>query len=42
MVNAVVVNYKTGQLVFEWRQGGESYVAFAMPSGLDREKGLGF
>jgi DNA invertase Pin-like site-specific DNA recombinase len=39
MVNAVVVDYVSGTLIFEWRHGGESYVHFAMPSGHDPDKG---
>lgn len=31
VVNAVTVDYTTGQLVFTWAQGGESQLTYAMP-----------
>jgi hypothetical protein len=35
MARAVVVDYVSGTLLFEWKHGGESYVTFAMPSDSD-------
>jgi hypothetical protein len=31
VVNTVTVDYRTGQLVFSWAQGGESRLTYAMP-----------
>ena len=39
MANGVVVDYVSGNLIFEWRHGGESHVTYAMPSGVDPDEG---
>jgi hypothetical protein len=40
MVRGVTVDYPRGQLVFEWRQGGQNEITFAMPAAHSPETGL--
>ncbi len=39
MVNAVVIDYVSGNLIFEWKHGGESHVLYAIPGGGNPNEG---
>jgi hypothetical protein len=37
LFSAVTVDYRAGLLRFQWRQGGEASILYALPRGFDTE-----